>query len=165
MHDQALKAARVAGYDARLEFARRVHGTWGLIARGAESVPYALAMLASKESDAREDGAAVLSRGRQRQRCRRAPTQRAGVRGRFRSARQHYSSRREDEEPCCYSRACRPHSRRKHRRRHAMDGGGEPRPHRSEALSGSATARLCGSGVVETSITSEMSIRPFRRPR
>jgi hypothetical protein len=129
MHDQALKAARVAGYDARLEFARRVHGTWGLIARGAESVPYALAMLASKESDAREDGAAVLSRGRQRQRCRRAPTQRAGVRGRFRSARQHYSSRREDEEPCCYSRACRPHSRRKHRRRHAMDGGGEPRPH------------------------------------
>jgi len=61
MHDQALKAARVAGYDARLEFARRVHGTWGLIARGAESVPYALAMLASKESDAREDGAAVLA--------------------------------------------------------------------------------------------------------
>ena len=60
MHDQALKAMRVAGYDARLEFARRVHGTWGLIANGADAIPYAMAMLKSKESDAREDGAAIL---------------------------------------------------------------------------------------------------------
>jgi hypothetical protein len=51
MHDQGLRA---------MEFARRVHGTWGLIAKGAESIPHALAMLRSKDSDAREDGAAVL---------------------------------------------------------------------------------------------------------
>ena len=51
MHDQGIRA---------MEFARRVHGTWGLIAQGAESIPYALAMLKSKDSDAREDGAAVL---------------------------------------------------------------------------------------------------------
>jgi hypothetical protein len=61
MHEQALKAMQAPGYDARLEFARRVHGTWGPIAKSPESIPYAMAMLASRASDAREDGAAILA--------------------------------------------------------------------------------------------------------
>ncbi len=39
---------------------KRVHATWGLIAKGAEAVPYALTMLKSPDSDIREDGAGIL---------------------------------------------------------------------------------------------------------
>lgn len=48
-------------YDAQLEFRRRVHAAWGLIAKGAEAVPHALAMLRSKDANACEDGAAILA--------------------------------------------------------------------------------------------------------
>jgi HEAT repeat protein len=61
MHAQAMQDSRSREADSRLAFARRVHGCWGLIARGAESIPFALEMLASANSDAREDGAAVLA--------------------------------------------------------------------------------------------------------
>ena len=42
-------------------FAERSHGSWGLIAKGKEAIPHALAMLASAEPDAREDGAGILA--------------------------------------------------------------------------------------------------------
>jgi len=42
-------------------FAERTHGCWGLIAKGEEAIPHALAMLASAKHDAREDGAAILA--------------------------------------------------------------------------------------------------------
>jgi hypothetical protein len=61
MHRQYLDAARTSEYDGELEFRRRVHATWGLIAKGAAAVPYAVAMLKSEEADAREDGAAILA--------------------------------------------------------------------------------------------------------
>jgi hypothetical protein len=38
----------------------RVVATWGMIAKGTASVPYALTMLKSKNPDIREDGAGVL---------------------------------------------------------------------------------------------------------
>ena len=56
MHARAMADGR-----AREAFALRVHACWGLIANGAESLPYALAMLASGNKDAREDAAAILS--------------------------------------------------------------------------------------------------------
>jgi HEAT repeat protein len=46
--------------DAVLEYRRRVHATWGLIAKGAAAVPFALELLGRREPDAREDGAAIL---------------------------------------------------------------------------------------------------------
>ena len=61
MHAQAIRDSRNKEADSRQTFARRVHGCWGLIARGEDSVPFALEMLASGNSDAREDGAAVLA--------------------------------------------------------------------------------------------------------
>jgi hypothetical protein len=42
-------------------FAERTHGCWGLIAKGEEAIPCALAMIASTKPDAREDGAAILA--------------------------------------------------------------------------------------------------------
>jgi hypothetical protein len=42
-------------------FAERTHGCWGLIAKGKEAIPHALAMLANAKPDAREDGAAILA--------------------------------------------------------------------------------------------------------
>jgi HEAT repeat protein len=39
---------------------RRVLATWGLIAAGAEGVPYALAMLRSRDPEEREDAAGIL---------------------------------------------------------------------------------------------------------
>lgn len=41
-------------------YSNRVVATWGMIARGSEAVPYALAMLKSGNPDVREDGAGVL---------------------------------------------------------------------------------------------------------
>jgi hypothetical protein len=40
---------------------RRVMAEWGLIARGAESIPYALKLLSSREPDNRSAGSAALS--------------------------------------------------------------------------------------------------------
>jgi HEAT repeat protein len=42
-------------------FAERTHGCWGLIAKGEQAIPHALAMIASTKPDAREDGAAILA--------------------------------------------------------------------------------------------------------
>ena len=61
MHAQAMRDSRDRSVDARLTFGRRVHASWGLIANGARSIPFALEMLKSGNSDAREDGAAVLA--------------------------------------------------------------------------------------------------------
>src|SRR5262245_25495270 len=41
-------------------FRKRVHGTWGLISKGAEAIPHALTMLKSPNPDIREDGAGIL---------------------------------------------------------------------------------------------------------
>jgi hypothetical protein len=49
------------GYEVHLSFSRRVHATWGLIAKGAEATPYALSLLDRSESEAREDGASILA--------------------------------------------------------------------------------------------------------
>ena len=61
MHARAMQDARNREVDSRLTFGRRVHACWGLIAKGSDSVPFALEMLASGNSDAREDGAAILA--------------------------------------------------------------------------------------------------------
>jgi hypothetical protein len=64
MYQQYLEAVGGSSgqrYDGQLAFRRRVHATWGLIAKGAEAIPYAVAMLKSKDADAREDGAAILA--------------------------------------------------------------------------------------------------------
>ena len=58
---EAVHSPSGSRYDAQLEFRRRVHATWGLIAKGAEAVPHALAMLRSEDADAREDGAGILA--------------------------------------------------------------------------------------------------------
>jgi hypothetical protein len=49
-----------ATYETSLPWISRVHATWGLIAKGAAAVPYALKLLEYAEPDAREDGAAIL---------------------------------------------------------------------------------------------------------
>jgi HEAT repeats len=61
MHRRYVENTHRSGYDARLEFRRRVHATWGLIAKGAAAIPHAVAMLNSKDADAREDGASILA--------------------------------------------------------------------------------------------------------
>ena len=61
MHEEYRRAVRTPGHDSKLEFGRRVHSAWGLIAQGAASVPYAIAMLESGDSATREDGAGVLA--------------------------------------------------------------------------------------------------------
>jgi HEAT repeat protein len=61
MHAQAMREMRSGEGDSKQAFARRVHGCWGLIAKGEESVPIALQMVASGNRDAREDGAAILA--------------------------------------------------------------------------------------------------------
>jgi hypothetical protein len=43
-----------------IKFRKRVHATWGLIAKGSDAIPYALTMLNSAISDIREDGAGIL---------------------------------------------------------------------------------------------------------
>ena len=48
------------GYEVELQFKRRVHAQWGLIAKGAEAAPYALSLLQRSEPEAREDGASIL---------------------------------------------------------------------------------------------------------
>jgi hypothetical protein len=42
-------------------WSRRVHGTWGLIAKGSAAVPFAMEMLRSKNPDFREDAVGVLA--------------------------------------------------------------------------------------------------------
>ena len=49
------------GYEVELQFSRRVHAVWGLIAKGAEAAPYALSLLQRSEPEAREDGASLLA--------------------------------------------------------------------------------------------------------
>jgi hypothetical protein len=49
------------GFEIDLAFQRRVHATWGLIAKGRPAIPHALAMLKRPEREAREDGAAILA--------------------------------------------------------------------------------------------------------
>jgi hypothetical protein len=49
------------GYEVELQFARRVHAQWGLIAKGVEAAPYALSLLQRSEPEAREDGASLLA--------------------------------------------------------------------------------------------------------
>ncbi len=64
MYQQYLEAVGGSSgrdYDAHLAFRRRVHATWGLIAKGVIAIPHAVAMLRSKDADAREDGAAILA--------------------------------------------------------------------------------------------------------
>lgn len=61
MHAQAMRDSRNREADSKQAFARRVHGCWGLIAKGQDSIPFALDMLASGNPDAREDGAAILA--------------------------------------------------------------------------------------------------------
>ncbi len=39
----------------------RVHGQWGMIAKGAASIPHALKLLGNPNPDAREDGASILT--------------------------------------------------------------------------------------------------------
>src|SRR5215831_15287615 len=46
--------------ETKLPWSSRVHGMWGLIAKGGAAVPYALKLLDHAEPDAREDGAAIL---------------------------------------------------------------------------------------------------------
>src|SRR5262245_55103875 len=58
---EAMDSSSVRGDDAQLTFRRRIHATWGLIAKGAIAIPHAVAMLKSKDADAREDGAAILA--------------------------------------------------------------------------------------------------------
>lgn len=56
----ASSAQRLPKRDGDLAWRQRVHGTYGLIARGAESIPYALRLLRDASPDAREDAATIL---------------------------------------------------------------------------------------------------------
>ena len=61
-----LKDRPRAATDADREMAsvannRIVHATWGLIARGAEAMPFAIKLIASKDRDLRESGANVVA--------------------------------------------------------------------------------------------------------
>lgn len=47
--------------DPTLAFPSRVHAVWGLIAKGSAAIPHAVRMLNHRDSDAREDGAAILA--------------------------------------------------------------------------------------------------------
>lgn len=60
-HLGALAGRKGPGHEIDLAFRRRVHATWGLIAKGPAAVPHALAMLKRREPEAREDGAAILA--------------------------------------------------------------------------------------------------------
>lgn len=60
-HLDTLRGRTGHGYEPELSFKRRVNGQWGLIANGAASIPYALALLKCSEPEGREDGAAILS--------------------------------------------------------------------------------------------------------
>lgn len=60
-HLGALQGTKGAGYEIDLSFSRRVHATWGLIAKGVVAAPYALRLLRHSEPAGREDGAAILS--------------------------------------------------------------------------------------------------------
>jgi HEAT repeat protein len=57
----ALKKRSMTEAEADLAWSRRVHANYGLIARGAAAIPYALRMLSNKEPDAREDSAGILA--------------------------------------------------------------------------------------------------------
>lgn len=64
MHRQSmadLQGPRRRGGMPDLAFKRRVHATWGLIAKGEEAIPYATSLLQHAEPEAREDGAAILA--------------------------------------------------------------------------------------------------------
>lgn len=64
MYEAYLKGLRAAGArraDGPRLFALRVHAVWGLIARGQGAADYARGLLEHAETDAREDGAAILA--------------------------------------------------------------------------------------------------------
>src|SRR5262249_31510964 len=60
-HLGALEGRKAPGYEIGLAFSRRVHGMWGLIAKGAAAVSYAISLLGRTVPEAREDGAAILA--------------------------------------------------------------------------------------------------------
>jgi hypothetical protein len=60
MYEKQLATLQGKNGETGLVFSRRVHGTWGLIAKGAEAAQYALGLLRRTEPTAREDGAAIL---------------------------------------------------------------------------------------------------------
>lgn len=61
-YELSLESCRLADQGVgRESFSKRVEAAWGLIARGAEAVPFALKMLESGDPDLREDGASVLA--------------------------------------------------------------------------------------------------------
>jgi hypothetical protein len=60
-HLGALEGKKGLGYEIELAFSRRVHGMWGIIAKGAAAAPYALSMLGRSVAEAREDGVAILA--------------------------------------------------------------------------------------------------------
>lgn len=61
-HYMAMYDRYLAGeVDPKLAFTSRVQATWGLIAKGAAAIPYAVQMLRHRDGDAREDGAAILA--------------------------------------------------------------------------------------------------------
>lgn len=55
-----LHGGRGARLSAKRSFALRSHALWGLIAKGAPSVQFAVTLLQRPEAEAREDGAAIL---------------------------------------------------------------------------------------------------------
>jgi hypothetical protein len=60
-HVRAWRGKKGPGYEIELSFSRRVHGMWGLIAKGAAAVSYAINLLGHSVPEAREDGAAILA--------------------------------------------------------------------------------------------------------
>ena len=45
---------------ARMPYDQRIHGSWGLISKGSEAIPYALSLLTRKEPEAREDACGIF---------------------------------------------------------------------------------------------------------
>ena len=60
-HLGALEGKKGPGYEIELAFSRRVHGMWGLIAKGGAAASYAISLLGRSVPEAREDGAAILA--------------------------------------------------------------------------------------------------------
>jgi len=48
--------------EQNLVWKQRVHGTWGLLAKGQEALPYLLTLIRQPNPDAREDGSYLLGR-------------------------------------------------------------------------------------------------------
>ena len=63
MYDEFLasSARTLTRRETNLAWRQRVHATYGLLARGIESMPYALQLLRHEHEDAREDAATILA--------------------------------------------------------------------------------------------------------